>query len=72
MKIEVVVSTISGNQAEVKAEVFMDRDFVDGRCVRCDQIIEVEEVYMNGKELSFDDMNDRNKELIYDAIKDEV
>mgnify|MGYP001572931876 FL=1 len=70
MRVEFTSETYNGNEYEVKADRYTDRDYVDGRCVRCELIIDDIEIIINGVEIDFDDLREANKQMILEEIQE--
>ncbi len=70
MRVEFTSETYNGNEYEVKADRYTDRDYVDGRCVRCELIIDDIEIIINGVEIDFDNLREANKKMILEEIQE--
>ena len=54
----------AGEFARIEWDQENDKDFVDGRCIRFDIFLENIMIYIKGKELDFDYLNERNQKRI--------
>ncbi|RLC69294.1 MAG: hypothetical protein DRH97_00410 [Chloroflexi bacterium] len=70
MKSTIIFETQIGIETEVAYDRFMDKDYVDGICVRCDDIIEISSLIVDGKKTEFEDLRESNKEIILDEIRE--
>ena len=70
MQVEFTSETYSGNEYEIKAYRSIDRDYVDGRCVRREMIIDDIEIIINGVDINFDNLREANKQMILEEIQE--
>lgn len=67
---ELTTETELGNQIAITYNKYVDTDYVDGRCIRKEYVIDDIVIEMNGSELMFEDLNGRNQEFILDEINE--
>ena len=70
MRVEFTSETYQGNEYCITATRAIDTDYVDGRCVRREMIIDDIEIIINGVEIDFDNLREANKQMILEEIQE--
>jgi hypothetical protein len=70
MQVEFKNKTDNGNYYYVLEKKTIDRDYIEGKCIRHELIVENITISINGIDITFEDLREANQQMILEEIEE--